>query len=509
MFNGNHKLLILATILTLLLSGCTVTSAPIEIAVTNVATVAATSIATVDAVTATTLSFTASPTVLPSATADPPTTANCPPTPAIHRNDVLGVELAYSDAYEVVLPRATGDDYGFYLMAVGRIAEQPTVLQVLWRHANEMSLEERVDEMLSQLADLPVARAPVTVAGVEGVMLSPVPGEVANTAIYLPVGDRVYYILYGREALDDAGRCLLAGLSFYAPALTLEELTLTPAADALAVSPAATPPADWATYHDPEYGYSFRYPAGRWTPIFPADNAHLLSLVYQEGAIALRIMVSRPEEGVDMQLYGGAAGDMLLQGAVTFIGEPVERTALVQPGLIHWIYYNATNPIPRGDLLFSLALVSSRSPARGLPAVVPEPVQAEADRILSTFALDSAPMSSAAPESEPVDCATAELSDSTPVDFVSAGCVVWRDAFDDETGFRVHLAYEPSGERFVYEVGPNVEYFAVPEPDRPRLADSPEQCRQRNAFTVEVVALRPDGEWRVGSMAANVECGEG
>lgn len=328
------------------------------------------------------------PTITP--TPEPPTPTavtaiDCPPTPAIYRNDVLGVELAYAAGeYEVVLPRATGDDYGFLLVT----PDLMPVLQVYWRHANELSLAERVDEMLSQLTDLPVERAPVTVGGVEGVMLWPVPGEVANTAIYLPVGDRVYYVLYGRETLDDAGRCLLAGLSFYAPTLTLDELVLTPAVDALDVPPAATPPADWATYHDPEYGYSFRYPAGRWTPIFPADNAHLLSLVYQEGAIALRVMVSRPEEGVDMQLYGGAAGDMLTQGAVTFIGEPVERTALVYPGLIHWIYYNATTPISRGDLLFSLALVSNRNFERGLPAVVPEPVQAEADRILETFELD-------------------------------------------------------------------------------------------------------------------------
>lgn len=397
MLNHNWKWLALPVVLISQLIGCTV-GTPQESTALSTPTIAPTT-----APTAISLETSTAPNRLPipttTPTPEPPTPTavtaiDCPPTPAIYRNDVLGVELAYAaDDYQVVLPRAMGDDYGFFLVK----SDLSPVLEVLWRHANEKPLEERVAEMLSQPADVPVARAPVMVGGIEGVMLSPTPGEVAHTTIFLPVGDRVYYFLYGREALDDAGRCLLAGLSFYAPTLTLDELALTPAVDALDVPPAATPPADWATYHDPTYGYSFRYPAERWTPAFPADNAHLLSLVYREGAIALRIMVSRPEEGVDMQLYGGAAGDMIAQGAVTFIGEPVERTALVLPGVVHWIYYNATKPIPRGDLLFSLALVSSRNFERGLPAVVPEPVQAEADRILSSFTRDSPTAGDTAP----------------------------------------------------------------------------------------------------------------
>jgi hypothetical protein len=87
-----------------------------------------------------------------------------------------------------------------------------------------------------------------------------------------------------------------------------------------------------------------------------------------------------------MQLYGGAAGDFVPQGTVIFLGEEVGRSALVYEDITRRVYYNETNPIQRGDLLFSLALVSNRDYSQG--AVVPEDVQAEADRILESFELD-------------------------------------------------------------------------------------------------------------------------
>ncbi|WP_374689082.1 hypothetical protein [Promineifilum sp.] len=187
---------------------------------------------------------------------------------------------------------------------------------------------------------------------------------------------------------------------------TASPAPLVAATDAPTAAPTATPtgaatstptstlaptsdPSTWATYHDPNYGFSFRYPAERWTPARPADDGHLLSLTYHEMAIALRIKVKRLGEDADMQLYGGAAGDFVPQGTILFLGEEVERTALVYEDIIRRIFYNATNVIPRGDLLFSLALVSNRDFEREPIAVVPEDVQAEADRILETFALDT------------------------------------------------------------------------------------------------------------------------
>lgn len=160
-------------------------------------------------------------------------------------------------------------------------------------------------------------------------------------------------------------------------------------------------PSTWAIYHDPDYSFSFRYPADRWTPARPADDDHLLSLTYHEMAIALRIKVKRFGEDVEMQLYGGAAGDFVPQGTVQFLGEEVERTALVYEDITRRIFYNETRAIPRGDLLFSLALVSNRDFEREPVAVVPEAVQAEADLILETFALDSPSTGAPAPTRTP------------------------------------------------------------------------------------------------------------
>ncbi len=153
------------------------------------------------------------------------------------------------------------------------------------------------------------------------------------------------------------------------------------------VLPAATLPADtttWAEYRNDTYGFSFRYPDGRWTLVEPtADNPHRLALAYHELGIALRVAVARAGEDANLQLYGGRAGDFVPGGEVLFLGEPVSRSALVYQGVTWAVYFNDTRPIAHGDLLFSVALVSNRDFEQG--AVVPEEVQAEAERILETF----------------------------------------------------------------------------------------------------------------------------
>ncbi len=150
-------------------------------------------------------------------------------------------------------------------------------------------------------------------------------------------------------------------------------------------SPVTTPPAEWAIYENDTYGFRFSYPAERWTPLLQLNEPHGLALAYHEQAIALRMRFSGADEDVDLQLYGGAAGDMVTAGSVHFLGENVERTPLVFRDNIIRVFYNGTSPIPRGDMLFSFALISNRDEFR---AMLPEDVQAEADRIIESFVLD-------------------------------------------------------------------------------------------------------------------------
>ena len=349
----------------------------------------------------------ASPPPTDTAAPEPPTDTPAPPltpivlspdgcpTPAeTYRNEVMGLAVPVAEGQSVHEPQHLFSEYG---VSVGGSGESPP-LQVIWLYQKTpQQLEALVEEQLAQLADLPVARTPVVVAGVEGIMLSPVPGEVAHTAVYLPVDDRLFLLLYPHETLDDAGRCLLARLRFFPPSRTLAELHLpmdtgVPAVATL-VFPAATLPAaptTWAaypTYHNDTYGFSFRYPDGRWTVIEPtADNPYRLALAYHELGIALRIAVARAGEDANLQLYGGRAGDFVPQEGVEFMGRPISQSALVYQGATWAVYYNDTAPIPRGDLLFSVALVSNRDFEQG--AVVPEEVRAEANRIIETFAVD-------------------------------------------------------------------------------------------------------------------------
>lgn len=169
--------------------------------------------------------------------------------------------------------------------------------------------------------------------------------------------------------------------------------SLSPTALPVVIPPVDTeeplPPSDvstWNLYHNAEYGFSFHYPDDRWTLL--SEDRQLL-LLYRDTGIALRVKFARQdEEGADLRLYDGAAEDLVAQGTVRFVGEEVERSALIYEDLVYWVFYNAAAPIPRGDLLFSLALVSDRNYEAGESAVVPEDVQAEAEGILEMFVLD-------------------------------------------------------------------------------------------------------------------------
>lgn len=86
-------------------------------------------------------------------------------------------------------------------------------------------------------------------------------------------------------------------------------------------------------------------------------------------------------------------------------------------------------------------------------------------------------------------------------------CVVWQDAFEDETGFRVTLNYGNGAEVFVYESGPNSTSFFPPRADSPPGDDVDlDTCLARSNRQVFVDAVLPDGTVAVTGGAMNTEC---
>lgn len=163
--------------------------------------------------------------------------------------------------------------------------------------------------------------------------------------------------------------------------------TFTPTSTILP-TPTITPDASvdeaWQAYHNTEYGFSFRYPDQLWTLIEWPDDENLLSLTYKEMGIVLRIRFNQLGQEAGLLLSGGAAGDFVSRGTVSFLDEEVEKAVLVFRGVDKEVHYDEAHEIQRGDLVFTIALVSNRIYEE---AVVPEVVQAEADQVLGTFEL--------------------------------------------------------------------------------------------------------------------------
>jgi len=173
----------------------------------------------------------------------------------------------------------------------------------------------------------------------------------------------------------------------FTPLLTATPLPTSDSQEMIEVPVPPDDPSTWNVYLNREYGFSFHYPSDRWTLVTAADGRQLL-LIYGETGIALRVKFARQsDEAPDLQLFNGAVSDLVPEGTIHFIGADVERSTLVYGDLVEWVFYNAAAPIPRGDLLFSLALLSSNDYNAGVPAVVPADVQAETDKILETFVL--------------------------------------------------------------------------------------------------------------------------
>ena len=137
----------------------------------------------------------------------------------------------------------------------------------------------------------------------------------------------------------------------------------------------------WEAYANDSFGFGFRYPADIWSLV---DRPNLVSLVYKDTGIALRIGYKYSGEEIEIPQYGGAAGEFVSVGQVNFLGQDIEKETLIFQGDDKEVHYNNTREISRGDLLFTLAIKSNRNFEQ---AVVPNDIQSAADEVLATFVL--------------------------------------------------------------------------------------------------------------------------
>lgn len=170
------------------------------------------------------------------------------------------------------------------------------------------------------------------------------------------------------------------------PSLTPEPTTTQTAQTAkpeLSRTPTPTmesQPVEWLVYQNEGYGFSVRHPAN-WTLVELLERRQI---AFTPGsAIALRIFIKFAVEDVNLVRTGVSAGDFESEGTVTFLGEPVEKDALVFQGKAKAIFYDKADEIRRGDVVFVITLESNRSPYEAID--IPADIQAMADEIVESF----------------------------------------------------------------------------------------------------------------------------
>ena len=152
--------------------------------------------------------------------------------------------------------------------------------------------------------------------------------------------------------------------------------------------PAPPAPADWASYVDADYGFAFRYPATWLLEEVPAwedgRGKFAPSVKLSQGTVTLVIGYKPVTDDVLIE-GGGAAGDLIPRGSVTFLGQELRRKALVYEGKDKAVYYLGTGGIQVAHLIFGISLHDFGKDYQ--TNNIPETLQAEVDRIVESFEL--------------------------------------------------------------------------------------------------------------------------
>lgn len=111
-------------------------------------------------------------------------------------------------------------------------------------------------------------------------------------------------------------------------------------------------PADWLTYTNAEYGFTFRYPPD-WT--LEEQPGYI---VLKRGTLQISIGFRRQNEAYVIRRTGTGAGDITPAGHVSFFGLSLPRQTLVYGGKVKAVFYTMGYLFEkaRRDVLFSLSL---------------------------------------------------------------------------------------------------------------------------------------------------------
>jgi hypothetical protein len=143
----------------------------------------------------------------------------------VYTNPVLGIKLTWPDKLCVHEPDYLFDHYGFTLSDPE--SWEGALLSVDWLYqAAPDQLETYVQESIDSFPELEVNREAITINGLNGVMLWPLPGTEATTQIYLAADDRLYRLIFWSAPLDEQAQMLLNGLRFIEPTRSLDSLNL-------------------------------------------------------------------------------------------------------------------------------------------------------------------------------------------------------------------------------------------------------------------------------------------
>ena len=144
----------------------------------------------------------------------------------------------------------------------------------------------------------------------------------------------------------------------------------------------------WKTYANAIYGFSVRFPAN-WDVEEVTDDGdtmyqHRITLSNPgDPMTVLHIAFRNASEDRQITPTGIGAGDLVTRGSVPFLGEALERQALVAEGKDVGVLYGGSGEVARGDLVFWIALNYAGSPITD-PGLSAE-VEGLADQVVASL----------------------------------------------------------------------------------------------------------------------------